>query len=326
MRRRDFIQGIATTILWSTAVRAQQPGMPVIGFLGSDSPDQYVDRWRAFRHGLQEAGYTEGLNLAIEYRWAEGHNDKLQGLAADLARRQVSVIVALGSTPAAVAAKAATTTIPIVFNVGADPVQLGLVASLNQPGRNVTGITTLSWELMAKRVELVHEAVPKATSMALLVNPTNPSIVKVAIRDAQMAARGLGLKMDVLQASSERDFAMVFAALTELRADALVIATDAFFIAESEQLGGLCAKHGVPAIFQYRPFAAAGGLMSYGTTLETYSWAGVYTGRILKGEKPADLPIQQSTKLEMIINLKAAKALGLALPLPLLGRADELIE
>ena len=326
MRRRDFIKGITVSAAWPLAARAQQRVMPVIGFLGSDSPDLYADRLRAFRHGLQEAGYTEGENLAIEYRWAEGHGDKLQALAVDLARRQVSVIVALGSTPAALAAKAATTTIPIVFNVGSDPVQLGLVASLNRPGGNVTGITTLSWALVIKRMELLHEAVPSATSMALLVNPESPSLAEAAIKDAQVAARRLALKLDVLQASRERDFNMVFAALTEMRAGALVIATDAFFIGESEQLGALCAKHAIPAIFQYRPFAAAGGLMSYGTTIETYSWVGVYTGRILKGEKPASLPVQQSTKVEMIINLKAAKALGLNVSNTLLGRADEVIE
>ena len=324
MRRRSFIAGIGAIAAWPFSSRAQQKATPVIGLLGADSPEVYVDRLLAFRRGLKETGYVEGQNLAIEYRWAEGRNDQLPLLAADLARRQVSVIVALGSTPAALAAKAATTTIPIVFFVGADP--LGLVASLSRPGGNVTGVTSLNSELIAKRVELLHEVVPGVTSMALLVNPTSPMLTEPAINDAQAATRRLGLKFEVLRASTERDFDTVFKTLARPGAGALVIDTDAFFISRSKQLGALALGHAVPSIFQYRQFVAEGGLMSYGTPIETYSLTGVYTGRVLKGERPADLPVQQITKIELIINLKTAKILGLNIPLPLLGRADEVIE
>jgi putative ABC transport system substrate-binding protein len=234
--------------------------MQTVGVLGSDSPDQYADRLGAFRQGLRETGYIEGQNLAIEYRWAEGRNDALRALASDLARLRVNAIVALGSTPAALAAKAATTTIPVIFFVGADPVRLGLVASLSRPGGNLTGATTLNEELVAKRVELAHEAIPKATSIALLVNPTSPTLAEAAIEDAQQATHNLGLRLDVLRASSEPDFDSVFAAFTQLQAGALVIVTDAFFISRGKQLGALALGHGVPAIFQYRPFAVAGGL------------------------------------------------------------------
>jgi putative ABC transport system substrate-binding protein len=327
IRRRQFITLLGgAAVTWARAARAQQRTIPTVGVLGGDSPDQYADRLRAFRQGLKETGYVEGQNLAIEYRWAQGRNDELPALAADLARLHVSAIVALGSTPAALAAKAATTTIPIVFFVGADPIRLGLVASLARPGGNLTGVTTLNEELVAKRVELMHEAVPKTTSIALLVNPTSPNLAEAAINDAQTATRSLGLKLDVLHASTERYFDTVFAALTQQRTGALVIVTDAFFISRGEQLGALALGRAVPAIFQYRPFATAGGLMSYGTPIETYSLAGVYTGRVLKGEKPADLPVQQVTKIELIVNLKTAKAFGLTFPLSLLGRADEVIE
>jgi putative ABC transport system substrate-binding protein len=326
MRRRSFIAGIGAIAAWPFSSRAQQKATPVIGLLGADSPEVYVDRLLAFRRGLKETGYVEGQNLAIEYRWAEGRNDQLPLLAADLARRQVSVIVALGSTPAALAAKAATTTIPIVFFVGADPLQLGLVTSLSRPGGNVTGVTSLNSELIAKRVELLHEAVPGASSVALLVNPTNPSFNEPAIKDADAAARSLGLKFDVLYASAERDFDTIFATLTRLGTGGLVIHADASFISRSKQLAALALGHAVPAIFQYRPFVAEGGFMSYGTPIETYALTGVYTGRVLKGDKPADLPVQQVTKIELIINLKTAKALGLTVPPTLLARADELIE
>ena len=326
MMRRELIALVGgAAIAWPLASRAQQ-AMPVIGLLGADSPDVYADRLLAFRRGLKETGYVEGQNLAIEYRWAEGRNDQLPLLAADLARRQVNVIVALGSTPAALAAKAATTTIPIVFFVGADPLQLGLVASLSRPGGNVTGVTSLNSELIAKRVELLHEAVPGATSVALLVNPTNPMLTEPAINDAQAATRRLGLKFDVLYASAERDFDTVFTALARLGTGGLVIHADASFISRSKQLAALSLGHAVPSIFQYRQFVAEGGLMSYGTPIETYSLTGVYTGRVLRGERPADLPVQQIAKIELIINLKTAKALGLTIPLPLLGRADEAIE
>jgi putative ABC transport system substrate-binding protein len=326
MRRRNFLSLVGGAAAWPLKARAQKQLMPVIGVLGPDSPDMYADRLRAFRHGLKETGYVEGQNLAIEFRWAQGRNDQLPALAADLARQRVSVIVALGSTPAAIAAKAATTTIPIVFFVGADPRQLGLVASLSRPEGNVTGITSLNEELVSKQMEMLHEVVPGTTSMAVLVNPTSPNLSEATARGARAAARALGLKMDVLQASTERDFDTAFAALARLQAGALMIGIDAFFISRSQQLGTLALRHRVPGIFAYRPFAAAGGLMSYGTPVATYSLAGIYAGRILEGRKPADLPVQQASKVELIINMKTAKALGLSVPLPLLGRADEVIE
>ena len=327
MKRREFITLLGgAAAVWPLAARAQQTAMPVVGVLGADSSDQYADRLGAFRQGLKEVGYVEGQNLAIEYRWANGSNDRLPALAADLARLHVNAIVALGSTPAALAAKAATVTIPVVFFVGADPVRLGLVASLARPGGNLTGATTLNEELVTKRMELVHEAIPKATSLALLVNPTSPALAEAAVKDGQMAARDLGLGLDVLHASSERDFDSVFATLAQRQVGALVITTDALFISRSEQLGALALSRAVPAIFSYRPFAAAGGLMSYGTPIETYSLAGVYAGRVLRCENPATLPVQQVTRVELVINLKAAKALGVTFPLPLLGRADEVIE
>ncbi|MFL5120149.1 MAG: ABC transporter substrate-binding protein [Microvirga sp.] len=326
MRRRAVIAGLGAMAAWPRAARAQQPTMAVIGLLGSDSPELYVDRLRAFRQGLKEIGYVEGQNLAIEYRWAEGTNDRLPALAADLARRNVSLIVALGSTPAALAAKAATGTIPIVFFIGADPLQLGLVSGLNRPGSNITGVTSLNMELVAKGMELLHEIVPERTSIALLINPTSPILMQAAVKDAQAAARSLGLKLDVVQASTDHNLESVFATLAELRAGALVIVVDAFFVSRGEQLGALALRHGLPAVFQYRAFVTSGGLISYGTPIGSYSLAGVYTGRILKGERPAELPVQHITKIELIINLRTAKTLGLTIPLPLLGRADEVIE
>jgi putative tryptophan/tyrosine transport system substrate-binding protein len=282
---------------------------------------------RAFHQGLGETGYVEGRNVTIEYRWAEGHNDRLPALVADLARLEVAVIAATGGTAVALAAKAATTTIPIVFNIAADPVALGLVASLSRPGGNLTGVTSLSVQVAPKRLELLHELLPAVTVVALLINPTNPILAEIQSRDLQAAAGPLGLQLHVLHASTERDFDAVFATLAQLRAGALVIGTDLFFNTRSEQLAALTVRHAVPAIFQYREFAAAGGLMSYGNAIaDPYRLVGVYTGRILKGEKPADLPVQRATKVELIINLKTAKALGLAVPLPLLGRADEVIE
>jgi len=269
-----------------------QQTMPVVGFLGSSSFDLFASAVRAFRQGLSETGYVEGSNVAIEFRWGDGQNDRLPGLAADLVRRQVSVIVAPGSTPAALAAKAATATIPIVFLVGIDPIAAGLVTSLARPSGNVTGVTNINTELVSKRLELLRELVPKATSFALLVNPTSPEITEVVSSDLQPTARTLGLQLHILQASSERDFDTVFATLAQLRVGALVIAPDAFFISRNEQLGALTAHHAVPAITQFREFAAAGGLMSYGGSFtEPYRQVGVYAGRILKGEKPADLPV-----------------------------------
>jgi putative ABC transport system substrate-binding protein len=328
MKRREFITLLGgAAVAWPLAARAQQPAMPVIGLLAAESPDLFVDRLRAFQQGLKEGEYIDGQNVAIEYRWAESHYDRLPALAADLVRRQVAVIATLGSAPAALAAKAATTTIPIVFFTGSDPLRLGLVTSLNRPGGNVTGVTALNVEVGPKRVELLHEVVPSATLMALLVNPTSPDVTEITTKEAQAAARTLGLKLEVLHASTERDLDTVFTSFPQLRAGALVIGPDAFFISQGERLGASALRNRVPAIFQYRPFVAAGGLMSYGGSIsEAYRSAGVYTSRVLKGEKPANLPVQQVTKVEFILNLKTANVLGLTIPLPLLGRADEVIE
>jgi len=328
MKRREFITligGAAAT--WSLAVHAQQPAMAVIGFLDSASPDLYAKALQAFRQGLSDIGYVEGRNVTIEYRWAGGQNDRLPALAADLVRRQVSVIAVLVGTPATLAAKAATSTIPVVFQVGTDPVAAGLVASLVRPGGNVTGVTNLNTELGPKRLELLRELIPTANTVALLVNPTSPFVTENISRELQSAARTLGLQLHILNASTERDFDTVFATFLQLRADALVIAPDAMFISRSEQLGALTLRHAVPAITQFREFTVAGGLMSYGGSFtEAARQVGVYTGRILKGEKPANLPVQQIAKVEMIINMKTAKALGLNVPNTLIGRADELIE
>jgi putative ABC transport system substrate-binding protein len=326
MQRRKFIALLGGAAAWPFAARAQQPALPVIGFLSSASPDLYANRLRAFRQGLKEAGYVEGQNVAIEYRWAESQNDRLPALAAELVQRHVDVIAAAGGTPSAVAAKAATTTIPVVFGVAVDPVKIGLVASLNRPGGNLTGITNLNVEVGPKRLELMRELIPAATNIAVLVNPTSP-IAEPFARAMQAAARTLGQQIHVQQASSEQDFDKVFADLARLRAGALVISPDVFFNTKIEQLAVLSLRHAVPAIFQYREFAAAGGLISYGSDeTEYYRLIGIYAGRILKGEKPADLPVVQSTKVEMILNLKTAKALGITVPLPLIGRADEVIE
>jgi ABC-type uncharacterized transport system substrate-binding protein len=325
--RREFIFTLGgAAAAWPFAARAQQPAIPVIGFLNGGSPDLFANLVRAFRQGLKETGYIEGQNVTVEYRWAEGQNDKLPALAADLVRRQVAVIGAT-TTPAALAAKAATTTIPIIFFVAGDPVELGLVASLNRPGGNITGTTTLTLEVGPKRLELLHEMVPTATIIALLVNPTSPNLAAAQVRDLRMAARGLGLQIHVLHASTDRDFDTVFATLGQLRAGGLVISSDSFFFSRSQQLAALAARHAVPAIYPFREDAAAGGLMSYGGSLaDSHRLAGAYTGRILKGEKPADLPVQQSTKVELILNVRTAKSLGLTVPFSLLGRADEVIE
>jgi len=324
--RRKFITLLSGAAVWPAVAPAQQAPMPVIGFLGSESPALFASPLRLFLQGLSETGYIEGKNVAIEYRWAEGQNDRLPALAADLVRRRVSVIAAPGTTPAALAAKAATTTIPIVFFTGGDPVALGLVASLNRPGGNLTGATSLGGQLAPKRLELLHQLMPTATVMALLVNPTNPVLAESTARETQEAARSLGLRLHTLHASTERDFDSVFAALVQLRASGFVIAIDSFFTGRREQLAALALRHGIPAIYQYRDFAAAGGVMSYGGSLEPYRLVGLYTGRILKGEKPADLPVQQATRIELIINMKTAQALGLSVPPKLLALADELIE
>ena len=327
MRRRDFITLLSGAAAWPLAAHAQQqPAMPVVGLLHGGSPDLFANLVRAFRQGLKETGYIEGQNLAIEYRLAGGDNDKLPALAADLVHRRVALIGAL-TTPAALAAKAATATIPIVFFVAGDPVELGLVASLNRPGGNLTGTTTLTLEVGPKRLELLHQMIPTATNIALLVNPTSPNLAEAQVRDLRTAASAFGLQIHVLEASTERDFDTVFASLVQLRAAGLVISSDSFLFSRGEQLAALAARYGVAAIFPFRENAEAGGLISYGGSLaDSHRLDGAYAGRILKGEKPADLPIQQSTKLELVINIKAAKALGIDVPLHLQQIADEVIE
>ena len=325
MRRRQFISllGAAATT-WPLAARAQQAAMPVIGFVNSASPGPYPPV-SAFLSGLSEVGFIEGHDVAIEYCWAEGQYGRLPALVADLVRRKVSVIAAT-STPAAVAAKAANTTIPIVFTTSGDPVRLGLVTSLSKPSGNLTGATQLNVEVAPKRLELMHQVMPTATNLALLVNSPDPLAAPVS-RMTSEAAAALGLKLEVLRASGEEDLAAAFESLDQLKAEGLVIGSDSFFSSHSEELAKLSMRHRVPAIYQYPQFAAAGGLMSYGGDVaESYRLAGIYAGRILKGEKPADLPVQEVTKVELIINLKTAKALGLTIPLPLLGRADKVIE
>jgi ABC-type uncharacterized transport system substrate-binding protein len=327
MRRRDLITLLGgTAAAWPLAAGAQQRRtVPVVGFLGSETPDLFAGRLRAFRQGLSEAGYVEGQNVEIDYRWAEDQSDRVSTLVADLVRRQVAVIVANAAVGVR-AAKAATTTIPIVFLAGADPVALGFVASLNRPGGNLTGVTTLNNQLAQKRLEVLHELVPTATMIAVLLDPTSPNS-ETTLRDMQAAARILRLQLHDLHASTERDFDAVFATFGQLRAGGLVIGGDPFLNTRIEQLAALALRHAVPTIYQYREFAAAGGLMSYGSSItDQYRLVGVYTGRILKGDKPADLPVQQATRIELIINMKTAKALGITFPITLLGRADEVIE
>ena len=325
MKRRDIITLLGGAAAWPLAARAQQPAMPVIGFINSSSADGYAPHVRAFRQGLKQAGYVEGENIAIEYRWANGQYDRLPDLANDLVKRQVAVIAVTG-TPANVVTKSATTTIPVVFTAGSDPVQLGLVTSLNRPGGNITGVTQLTGEVAPKRVEVAHELVPGAKLIGLLVNPGNPSAATLT-KASQQAAIMLGLHLDVVHASTEAEVDDAFRTFAAKQVGAVVVVTDAFFNGVVQLLATLSMRHSLPTVYQYHPFIEAGGLISYGGSIaDSYRLAGVYVGRILKGERPGDLPVQQSTTVELIINLKSAKALGLTVPLPLLGRADELIE
>jgi ABC-type uncharacterized transport system substrate-binding protein len=326
MRRREFIALLGSAATWPLAARAQQSAMPVIGFLYATSPDTNADRLGAFRQGLKDTGYVEGENVAIEYRWAEGQSDRLPALAADLVRRRVSVIAAF-APDAAFAAKAATTTIPIVFIAGDDPVRLGLVAGLARPGGNLTGVNFFAGELAAKRLELLRELVPGTTRVAVLVNPANATITASTLRDVEPAARAMGLQIKVLNADTNREIDAILATFVRERPDALFVGPGPFLTDRRVQLALLAAFHRVPAIYPARQFAEAGGLMSYGASL-TDAWRqqGAYTGRVLKGDKPADLPVVQSTKFELIINAQTARMLGLDVPPMLLARADEVIE
>jgi putative tryptophan/tyrosine transport system substrate-binding protein len=325
--RRKFITLLGgAAVVWPFAARAQQAAMPVVGFLHSASLDGYAPMVAAFREGLQETGYIEGQSVTIELRWAESKYDQLPALAINLVDRKVTVIV-VGSTPAALAAKAATTTIPIVFSTASDPVDVGLVAGLNRPGGNLTGVSNLNVELGSKQLELLHELVPTATIVALLVNPTNRKLTETTTSDAQAAARTLGLQLHVVTASSQGEIDTAFVTLVQQGARGLVVSADALFVSRCEQIVAAAARHAVPTMYSIREAAAAGGLVSYATSItEGYRQVGVYTGRILKGEKPAELPVLQPTKVELVINLKTARALGLTLPTTLLGRADEVIE
>ena len=327
MQRREFITLLGgAAAAWPFSVRAQQPTIPVIGFVNVASAKDYEPRLSAFLKGLSETSYVDGRNVAIEYRWAENQSDRLPAMVADLVRRQVAVIAATG-TQAAVAAKAATTTIPIVFELGSDPVRLGLVASINRPSGNVTGVTNANVGIAPKLLQMLHELLPTARIMALLVNPAEPALAETDTKEVQAAARALGLELHVLNASTEGDFDEVFAKLIQLRAGGLVIGGGAYFTSRTEQLAALSVRHAVPAIYYNRRFAVAGGLLSYGAdSTDAYRLAGIYTGRVLKGDKPADLPVQQATKVELYINLKTAKALGLTIPNTLIGRADEVFE
>ena len=326
MQRRTFLAVISSVGLWPLAVRAQQ-SRPVIGYLSSSSLAKTQDLVSAFRRGLAEASYVEGENVAIEYRWAEDHYDRLPELAAELMRHRMAAIVVPGSTPGALLLKKVTQTTPIIFLIGTDPVQTGLVASLNRPGGNLTGFRLLDTEIAAKRLELLHEVVPTARTIALLVNQTNPAASAAETKDMRIGAEVLGIRLLVLNASNSTEIEAGFNTLVKEQADALVVPGETFFTTQRELLVALAARHAVPAIFQYREFAKAGGLMSYGPdNLDAYRQLGIYTGRILKGEKPADLPVQQTTKIELVINLKTAKALGLTVPETLLATADEVIE
>ena len=324
MRRRAFIAGLGSAAAWPFVARAEQPALPVIGFLHGASPDGFAPYLAAFREGLKDVGYVEGQNVAIEYDWAAGQYDRLPALVADLINRQVVAIVATAD-PSALAAKAATATIPIVFFSGSDPVKLGLVADLNRPGGNVTGVSILSFTLLTKQLELICELVPTAATVAFLANPNNSNTVG-RTREMQEIARAAGRQLQVVTAVTEAELEPAFAAV-QRHAGALFVPPDPFFTSHREQLLALAARHAIPTSYPFREYASAGGLMSYGANLvDVYRLVGIYTGRILKGEKPADLPVQQAVKVELIINMKTAKTLGLTIPLPLLGRADEVID
>ena len=326
MRRRDFIALGSAAAAWSIEARAQQLALPVVGFLGSDSPELYTNRLRAFRRGLKDAGYIESENVAIEYRWANGDNNRLPALAAELVSLRAAVLVS-STTPAALALKAATASIPIVFFTAGDPIALGLVGSLNRPGANITGTTALTLEAGKKSLQLLRETVPSATEFAVLINPTSPNLAEAQTKDLQAAARALNLQIYFLNASTEREFQTAFAKIAEMHAGGLVISSDSFFFAHIEQLAALAEQNKVPAIFGFREFPVAGGLMSYGADLaDEHRTMGGYVGRILKGEKPGDLPVQQSIKVQLVLNLKAAKTLGITLPQTLQVAADEVIE
>jgi putative ABC transport system substrate-binding protein len=328
MRRRDFITLLGgSAAAWPLTARAQQSQMPVIGYLSGWSSGDAPEYLNYFRRGLAETGYTEGRNVAFEYRFAEGHFERLQELVADLVRRQVSVIVIPNTTASAVAAKAATQTIPIVFSIGANPVEIGLVQSLNHPGGNITGLTALQTAVTAKRLELLHELMPGVTKIAFLVNPANRALAESDTKEAQDTARALGVGLMVLNASDQSQIDEAFAILARERAGALMTNSESLFMIHSDRLAALTARHRVPALYAYRENAVAGGLMSYGANfLDAALELGHYAGRVLKGEKPSDLPVQQAAKIEFTINMKTAKALGIDVPLPLLGRADEVIE
>jgi putative tryptophan/tyrosine transport system substrate-binding protein len=327
MRRRDFIASLGGAVLALPRLgRAQRPTTPMVGFLNSGSPARFTRPLQAFHNGLGDAGYIEGRTVAIEYRWAEGRSDRLPAMAADLVASQVSVIAAT-TTPAALAAKAVTTIIPVVFEIGSDPIELGLVTSLSRPGGNVTGVTQLTRGLASKRFEILHQLVPAARVMALLVNPASSRAAASTTDEARSAAGALGVELLVVTASTEQDFDKTFAELSQSRVGGLVIDVDAFFTGRNEQLAALAVRHAVPTIYARRDFVVAGGLVSYGNDIaDSYRLAGLYTGRVLKGERPADLPVQQATKVELVINLKTAEALGIAIPPTLLARADEVIE
>jgi putative ABC transport system substrate-binding protein len=326
MKRRDVIALVGGAAAWVVPARAQLPAMPVIGYLGSESPALYASRLSAFREGLAETGYTEGGNVAIEFRWAEGQYRRLPALATDLVNHRVSVIVAPGGAEVALAAKSATATIPIVFEMGGDPVTLGVVGSLSRPGGNLTGVSSLSVEVSRKRLEFMHELLPTADVFAVAVNPTSPTSAS-QLRNLQAAAGSLGLQLQVLNASTEQEFEAMFTATSNARAGGLVFTSDPYFTYRSRQLAALAVLHAVPAITQSRDFPIAGGLMSYGGAFEqSHRQAGMYAGRVLKGEKPSDLPVQQVTKVELFINLKAGGALGISFPPSLLSAADEVIE